>query len=148
MQQNKLVKKLLKKANQDMVVIEKWRSDPDIAEEILGFHAQQAAEKFLKVILAFKGVDFPYTHRLADLLDLIKAQGIEIPEELDDVRFLTPFAVEFRYDPYEEDEEPVDFDQEFELLNKLREWVNSIISIEEQNQKISEQDPSDQSDQK
>lgn len=140
MQQNKLVKQLLKKANQDMVVIEKWRSDPDIADEILGFHAQQAAEKLLKVILAFRGVDFPYTHRLADLLDLIKAQGIEIPEELEDVRFLTPFAVEFRYDPYEEDEEPVDFDKEYELLNKLREWVNSIIHIEEQNQKISEKD--------
>lgn len=146
-QHKKLVEKLLKKANQNLVVLEKWRTDIDIAVEILGFHAQQAAEKLLKVVLAFKGVDFPFIHRLSDLLDLIKAQGIEIPEELDDIRFLTPFAVEFRYDPYEEDEEPVDFEKEYDLLTRLREWVKAIIHFEEPNQKISEKDPSDQSTQ-
>jgi len=40
--------RLLRKADQDLVVLQKWRTDPDIADELLGFHAQQAAEKMLK----------------------------------------------------------------------------------------------------
>lgn len=62
----KLAKKFLRKADQDMTVLEKWRQDPDIAGEILGFHAQQAAEKMLKAILSYKGIEVPLTHRLAE----------------------------------------------------------------------------------
>ena len=43
---------LLRKADEDLVVFRKWATDPDIASSILGFHAQQAAEKTLKAILA------------------------------------------------------------------------------------------------
>jgi HEPN domain-containing protein len=123
----KLAEKFLHKADQDMTVIEKWRQDSEIANEILGFHAQQAAEKMLKALLAYAGIEFPFTHRLTDLIDLYKDKGIGLPERFEEVRFLTPFAVEFRYDFYEEDEETVDFEQIFALLTELRKWVNSII---------------------
>lgn len=123
----KLAKKFLRKADQDMTVLEKWRQDPDIAGEILGFHAQQAAEKMLKAILSYKGIEVPLTHRLADLIDLGKDHGIVLTERLEDIRFLTPFAVEFRYDLYEEDEEPVDFEEIFALLKELRKWAKTII---------------------
>ncbi len=53
-----------------MTVLKKWRHDSAIADEILGFHAQQAAEKMLKAVLACQGIEFPFTHRLADLIDL------------------------------------------------------------------------------
>lgn len=123
----KLAKKFLRKADQDMTVLEKWRQDPDIAGEILGFHAQQAAEKMLKAILSYKGIEVPLTHRSADLIDLGKDHGIVLTERLEDIRFLTPFAVEFRYDLYEEDEEPVDFEEIFALLKELRKWAKTII---------------------
>lgn len=131
MKTRKLAEKFLNKAEQDMTVFEKWRQDPDIANEILGFHAQQAAEKMLKAVLAYQGVEFPFTHRLTDLIDLSKEHDIILPDKLEDVRFLTPFAVEFRYDFYEEDEEPVDFEEVFALLTELRKWVNTIIFQEE-----------------
>jgi HEPN domain-containing protein len=35
-----------------------------VADSILGFHAQQAVEKSLKAALAYRGVEFPYTHDL------------------------------------------------------------------------------------
>jgi HEPN domain-containing protein len=123
----KLAKKFLRKADQDMTVLEKWRQDPDIAGEILGFHAQQAAEKMLKAILSHEGIEVPFTHRLTDLIDLGKEHGIVLPERLEDIRFLTPFAVEFRYDLCEEDEEPVDFEAISALLKELRKWANTII---------------------
>jgi len=128
MKNRKVAERFLNKANQDMIVIEKWRQDPEIPDEILGFHAQQAAEKMLKAVLAYEGIEFPFTHRLADLIDLGREQGIVLPERWEDLRFLTPFAVDFRYDLYyEEDEEPVDFEKIFILLTELREWVNIII---------------------
>jgi len=127
MKNRKLSEKFLLKADQDMTVLEKWRQDPDIAGEILGFHAQQTAEKILKAVLAYQEIEFPCTHRLTDLIDLGKEHGIVVPERLEDIRFLTPFAVEFRYDIYEEDEEPVDFEEIFLLLTELRKWVNTII---------------------
>lgn len=127
MKNRKLAEKFLHKADQDMTVLEKWRQDSDIADEILGFHAQQAAEKMLKALLAYQGIEFPLTHRLTDLIDLSKEHNIALPDRLEDVRFLTPFAVEFRYDIYEEDEESVDFEEVFTLLAELRKWVNTII---------------------
>ncbi|HJW86719.1 MAG TPA: HEPN domain-containing protein [Candidatus Brocadiaceae bacterium] len=127
MKNRKLAEKFLYKANQDMTVLEKWRQDTDIAEEILGFHAQQTAEKMLKAVLAYQGIEIPFTHRLTDLIDLGKEHGIILPAKLDDIRFLTPFAVEFRYDLYQEDEDTVDFDEIFALLTELRKWVNTII---------------------
>lgn len=127
MKNRKLAEKFLRKANQDMVVLEKWRQDPDIADEILGFHAQQTAEKMLKAVLAYHGIEFPLTHRLTDLIDLGKEHGIVLPDRLEDVRFLTPFAVEFRYDLYEEDEEPVDFKEVLALLAELRKWTYTVI---------------------
>ena len=127
MKNRKLAEKFLHKADQDMTVLEKWRQDPDIACEILGFHAQQTAEKMLKAVLSHQGIEFPFTHRLTDLIDLGKEHGIVLPERLEDIRFLTPFAVEFRYDIYEEDEEPVDFEEVFVLLTELRKWADTII---------------------
>jgi len=127
MKNRKLAEKFLRKAEQDMTVLEKWRQDPDIAEEILGFHAQQMAEKILKAVLSYQGIEFPFTHRLTDLIDLGKEHGIVLPEKLEDIRFLTPFAVEFRYDFYQEDEDTVDFDEIYILLTELRKWVNTII---------------------
>lgn len=123
----KLAERFLHKADQDMTVLKKWRQDSDIADEILGFHAQQAAEKMLKAVLAYQGIEFPLTHRLTDLIDLGKEHGIVLPERLEDVRLLTPFAVEFRYDLYGEDEEPIDFEEVIALLVDLRKWVDTVI---------------------
>ena len=42
---------LLRKAQQDQVILQQLLDDPLITDESLGFHAQQAAEKLLKVRL-------------------------------------------------------------------------------------------------
>ena len=77
----------------------------------------------LKSSLACKEVDFPFSHRLTDLIDLLKETGVAFPEDLEELRFLTPFAVAFRYEVYEEEEEPFDSDRIAALLDKLREWT-------------------------
>lgn len=126
----KLANRFLKKAAQDFIVIKKFCADSDIADEIIGFHAQQAAEKMLKAVLVYHGIEIPFTHRLTDLIDLGKENNIILPNELENIRFLTPFAVEFRYDFYVDDESTIDFKKTLLLLEKLRDWTNSIIPQE------------------
>lgn len=127
MRSRKLAEVFLRKANQDLVVLEKWRSDPDIAAEILGFHAQQVAEKLLKAALASSGIEFPPTHRLDGLIDLGRDHGIAFPEGLEEIRFLTPFAVEFRYGLYDDTGEPFDAERAFTLLTELYKWADAMV---------------------
>ena len=61
---------LLRKAKQDELAVEKLLDDGDIEDDLLGFHAQQAAEKMLKALLAARGVDYPKTHTLRILVEL------------------------------------------------------------------------------
>ncbi|HJW86976.1 MAG TPA: HEPN domain-containing protein [Candidatus Brocadiaceae bacterium] len=42
--------------------------------EMLCFHAQQAVEKVVKAVLLAQGVDFPKTHNLRVLFDLLAEQ--------------------------------------------------------------------------
>lgn len=61
-------------------------------------HAQQAAEKYLKGLLAFHVVQIPRTHNLEEL-ELL-CIGLSHPPVLTDLdlTLLTPYAVQMRYD--------------------------------------------------
>ena len=48
---------LQRKASQDLAVLDKLLDDPAIDDETLGYHAQQAAEKLIKALLALHGHD-------------------------------------------------------------------------------------------
>ena len=61
------------------------------------FHAQQAAEKYLKALLVWHQIEFPKTHDIAALLKLAESADPEIPQLLTDATELTPYGVEYRY---------------------------------------------------
>jgi len=89
---------LLHKARQDELVVERLLGDRDVDDDTLGLHAQQAAEKLLKAVLTSRNVDYPRTHNLGVLIELLASNGIELPAELADIDRLTPFGTVFRYD--------------------------------------------------
>jgi HEPN domain-containing protein len=89
---------LLRKARQDELVLERLLGDRDVDDDTLGFHAQQAAEKLLKAALAARALDYPRTHNLGVLIELLSKAGVVLPEELADIDRLTPFGTVFRYD--------------------------------------------------
>lgn len=129
MPRRKHIERLLTKAAQDEYVVDRLLADDDAPVEAFGFHAQQAAEKLLKAVLVAAGAHYPRTHRLAELIDLLRAAGVQVPLEFDDVRYLTPFAVEFRYDIVpEEDETPLDKHQVSHALQALRAWAGLKIT--------------------
>jgi len=49
---------------------------PDAPVAALGFHAQQAVEKFLKAVLSASSVHYPRTHDITVLLDIIEENGL------------------------------------------------------------------------
>lgn len=63
--------------------------------EDLCFDAQQAAEKAVKAVLVLRGIDFPKTHDIADLLALLEAA--EVPDDLWEADTLTDYATVTRY---------------------------------------------------
>ena len=89
---------LLRKARQDELVLERLLGDSDVDDDTLGFHAQQAAEKLLKAALVARAMDYPRTHNLGTLIELLGNAGVALPADLADLDRLTPFGTVFRYD--------------------------------------------------
>jgi HEPN domain-containing protein len=65
--------------------------------ENVGFHAQQAAEKFIKAFLVCHQIEFSKTHNIALLTQLVASVDPELAKKLAGVDSLTSYAVEFRY---------------------------------------------------
>jgi HEPN domain-containing protein len=61
------------------------------------FHAQQAAEKYLKALLVWHQIEFPKTHDIGKLIALTADVVPGLPDILEEAANLTPFGVDFRY---------------------------------------------------
>jgi HEPN domain-containing protein len=93
-----LVGQWLAKAEEDLGLLQHLLSLPGAPfPGAVGFHAQQAAEKFLKAFLVDRQVPFPKTHDIAYLLDLAATVDQALAESLRDAEGLTQLAVEARY---------------------------------------------------
>lgn len=85
-----------RKARSDEIALDRLAGDPDVPDDLLGFHAQQALEKLLKAALAHAGVAPPRIHDLGELLALLGDAHLSPPVSATDARALVPWAVEFR----------------------------------------------------
>lgn len=97
-------------------------------DEAIGFHAQQAVEKCLKAILSLHRISFRKTHDLGELLDLLGDSGKPVPPHAEELDFLNPFAVTFRYDLI--DLESFDRHSAQTLVEHVRSWAGEQISSE------------------
>src|SRR5437867_6257052 len=87
----------LQRAQSDLALARAVLDSPDVLREDVCFHAQQCAEKALKALLVHLSVVYQRTHAIETLIDLLKASGVEIPQEVDRCFSLTQYAVETRY---------------------------------------------------
>ncbi len=90
-------KSMLRIAHRDFNVLLAMAHSPLCADEIFGFHAQQAVEKTLKAWLCIKGMIYPHSHELPRLLTLLENSGADIEDFWPLARF-TPYAVQSRYE--------------------------------------------------
>jgi HEPN domain-containing protein len=107
MKEANLARNLLSSAERDLKAIRNM-TDPDLfADEVFGFHAQQAVEKTLKAWIALLGGEYPFVHDLDALLNALKKLGVDV-DALWGLVELNAFAVQFRYEAFESQDEPLD----------------------------------------
>ena len=65
--------------------------------DAVGFHAQQAVEKFMKAFLVRHQVEFPKTHNILVLRELIAKVDQKLSIQFVPMEVLTAYGVEYRY---------------------------------------------------
>jgi HEPN domain-containing protein len=105
-------------------------SESLFTDGVFGFHAQQAAEKCLKAWIASLGNRYPHTHDLMALIEILVRAG-EDTSGLDALVDLTPFAVQYRYESLDTDEDELDRSALLTEMQALFDRVESWIGAEE-----------------
>jgi len=93
MSEIKHARALLDLAEKDFKALQGMGDALTFADEVFGFHAQQAVEKTLRAWLAALGLEYPLNHNLARLLALLEKQGVGV-DEFWDLTEYTAYAIE------------------------------------------------------
>lgn len=123
--QQELARLLLQKAHQDLVLVTNVSASEAIADEIVGFHVQQAIEKAIKAVLTRLGIQYEYTHDLSLLYEQVTQAGIIPPTRLEVVEEFTAFAVQFRYTLYQTPN--FDRDAGTQVAEDFIEWARTLV---------------------
>ena len=121
-----LVQQWIAKAESDFGVAEHLLSGASPYLDAVGFHAQQAAEKYLKAFLVEHQIEFSKTHNVGELLDLVATADSSLAESLRDAGALTPYGVDIRYPSDFPEMTPEDAQVAVELAGKVR---NAILGV-------------------
>lgn len=128
MRQHEQALLLLKKAEEDIALLDEVIASENISNEIFGFHAQQATEKCLKAMLSEFDVHFSRTHNLRLLMDLLADSGHSLPSSLADLDHLTPYGTLFRYEDIPA-QVGLDRKEVFEMIAVLHSFVEKKLGI-------------------
>jgi HEPN domain-containing protein len=120
-----LAARFARKARSDEIALEKLADDPDVPDDLIGFHAQQALEKLLKAALAHAGVAPPRIHDLGELMARLTDVGLSPRASASEARALVPWAVEFRYEDILD--ERLDRAAARKAVTDLRAWVDGLL---------------------
>lgn len=93
----------------------------------IAFHAQQAAEKYVKAFLTHHQIEFPKTHELNELLDLMAQVDVELSDLLRPSDSLSKFAVETRYSSGPEPETIGEARHAIALAERVRDEVRKAL---------------------
>jgi len=105
------------------------KKDPnDVYLEDLCYNAQQAVEKAIKAIFIKYGMDFPFTHDIAELLSLLQKKIHEFPEYVKQSINHTKFAILTRYPGIAPPIEIDDYKQAIIIAEKVVNWAENIIN--------------------
>jgi len=96
--------------------------------ETLCFHAQQAAEKALKAVLIARAIEFPKTHSIGALLDLLPGE-LAAPQDVQNAASLTEYAVLSRYPGRPEPATEEEHHEALRLAGAVVGWAEQACDI-------------------
>jgi HEPN domain-containing protein len=104
------------------------RAKPDgVYLEDLCFHAQQSAEKAIKALLIWHGIQFPYVYDLTALLTLLEKATGDLPGSIRQAERLTQFAVEMRYPGAAPPVLEREYQQAIKLAEEVLNWAEKQL---------------------
>lgn len=112
-----LIRAWVKRAESDLAIVEMCVAAKR-SLELACFHAQQAAEKYLKAYLAAADIEFPFIYNLEKLILLCCEWDPGFAEIERAGEELTPYAVQAGYD--------ADFSPSFETVRQALETARQI----------------------
>lgn len=118
---------LLATAERDISALNGMGDSTIFADEIFGFHVQQAVEKLLKAWLALLGKAYPATHDLARLLEILKTYDT-VAVDFADLTEYTSYAVRFRYSVSDHDATPLNRTMAVDRVGLLMDVVQSLMA--------------------
>ncbi len=122
---------MLKAALRDLRALEGMRDPEVFADEIFGFHVQQATEKCLKAWIAAIGEIYPFIHNLGILQRFLEERGYNL-DSFESLQQYSAFAAQIRYESLLETDEPIDRDGAISLVSRLYAEAASQVSLAEE----------------
>jgi HEPN domain-containing protein len=117
----------LRRARSNLALARAHAVVPEVLLEDLCFDAQRAAEKAIKAVLVHHQIEFPKTHVLSELLNLLTRHGVLVPDDVREAKLLTDYAVAIRYVGLAEDVTDADYRQAIELASRVLRWAESAV---------------------
>lgn len=116
----------IRKADLDFKTVVRLSGEGEF-RDIVAFHAQQAAEKYLKALLTRHQIEFPKTHVIRHLLILVAQVDPMTAEALDDANWSSPFGAEIRYPGDRAETLPGEEARALQLTQKVRDAVMAVL---------------------
>lgn len=95
--------------------------------EELCFDLQQCVEKSFKALLIYHNIEFPKTHSISKLIELLRENNIDFPDELLPSIDLTLYAVETRYPAYQDAITEQEYKEAVKIANDVYNWAEEQI---------------------
>lgn len=99
----------------------------NVPYRIIAFHSQQCAEKYIKALLVYHLIDFPYTHNIEKLLELVPRE-YGLIKKLMKAGDLTDYAVSKRYPDFYQNLKKEDALEAINLAEEVRNTIKNIFS--------------------
>ena len=123
----RLVGQWVQKADQDMRAAQSLLADDPPLLYPSCFHSQQAAEKYLKALLVHNQADFPKTHDIQQILDLVESRHPALAHSLQSVIVPTEYAVDARYPSDLPEPDSDEAKASLALAEKVRDAVMRVL---------------------
>ena len=119
----------IRKAENDLLAADNNLAAARIPFDVVCYHCQQAAEKYLKALLVSVGVQPSRTHDLLALLQEIRTYlGNPPSSEIEkSCVILNPYEVEVRYPDDESNPTAEDCKEARQAADTVRHWVRDIV---------------------
>ncbi len=114
-------------ARSDLKYARLGEAHPEVLSNQAAFHAQQLAEKALKAVLVLRGIPFPKTHDVKDLIQRWTKAGFIWPADLADIKSLNPYAFEMRYPGYLHQVSRAEVRAAIAIAEKVVAWADGAV---------------------